>query len=572
MNKVLIGAAAVALAAGAYVISQQDGATTQSDSVLGYIPADTPMLAVQTAAFPIKDYIDTMASSQLHSVKAFAQELADDPAPMSQFLASLTQSYAAASASGQAFIDTFGLRESGRSYFYTLGALPVIKVELDDPQAIWAVLDNAEQQSGVTHMKQQRQQIEYRAYRLTEATDSEQLDVVVAIDGKMLTITLEASFAEPALLDVALGLVKPQQSVVDSGIIDAIYDRHGFMKTGVSYIDHQQLVTALTTTDGNQLASQMTKLFELVGDDPLYELRSNECHQDLSAIAKNWPRTVMGYNELEIDAKQAKLNFSTIIESNNQTMLGALSQLKGYLPSFTQDVKASTFSMGVGINVNEFVPAVTTIWNEFLNPEYQCEPLQQMQWQMNQQSPAMLGMFTGMANGVKGMSFGLIDYQLNDDINQPAMDQVDAIMTLSAEDPVMLLNMVKPFVPELANLQVPTDGTPVSLNQALQVPAAYGLDAKLAIKGQHMVIYTGEASAKVAEQVGKGAVDNNGLLSITADYQRLLAPLMTVLEMSGEPIPPELQDFQYYNMSAKFDLDINKHGIVMGSVMQSNSQ
>ncbi|WP_394203269.1 hypothetical protein [Shewanella waksmanii] len=573
MNKVLIGGAVIALGVGAYVVSQQGGNNLGGgDDMLGHIPADTPMLAVQTAPFPIKDYIDTMSTSQMPSIKAFADELALSPEPMAQFLASLTNSYAQASASGQAFVDTFGMPDSGRSYFYMLGALPVAKIELDNPQAIWDVLDKAEQQSGVSHIKQQRQQLSYRAYRLTQPQDDEQLDVVVAIDNNMLTITLDASFAEPALLDTALGLTKPEVSIADSGLIDELYARHGFLKTGLSYIDHQQLITALTTTDGNQLASQLTKLFKLVGDDPLYELRTPECHKDLSAIASNWPRTVMGYNQLDINSKQSTLNFSTVIESNNQTMLGALSKLRGFLPSYSQNVTASTFSMGLGIDVNEFVPAVTTIWNEFLQPEYQCEPLQQMQWQMNQQSPAMLGMFTGMANGVKGVSLGLIDYQLNEDDSQSPFGQVDAIMTLSADDPLMLLNMVKPFVPELAHVNVPADGTPISLNQAMQVPAAYGVDAKLAVKGQHLVIYTGEASEKVANGLKNEAVTNNGLMSVSADYQRMLAPIMAMLEMSGEPIPPELQDFQYYNMAITFDMDINEHGIVMDSLMQSNAK
>jgi len=47
--------------------------------------------------------------------------------------------------------------------------------------------------------------------------------------------------------------------------------------------------------------------------------------------------------------------------------------------------------------------------------------------------------------------------------------------------------------------------------------------------------------------------------------------MLTLLEMSGEPIPEEMKMLKDYNMRVQMSLDVNKQGLVIGSVVNSKA-
>lgn len=571
MKKALVAAAVIAIGAGAYWATQQKEGQP-NNAVLAYVPADTPIFSAQFTPFPIKDYIDSIPEAQKQYPQDLHDLMQDEYDPRARFFLGLFDRYMGSLKDGKTFVDTFGIPDNLTSYFYTLGALPVLKLDVAKPDVIWALLDSIEAESGLTHQMRSIGEMNYRAYGLMDKGEAEQIDLVFAIDKQMLTITLATSFSDPLLLETALGIKEVSNPLSEAGIIEGIFAKHDFLKDGVSYIDHQELVKAITTTDGNLLAKQLTHLFSVMKEDPLAELRSDVCRTELGGIAKNWPRTVIGYTEFEVKNKQTSMGFSTVIESHNQVIMAALKQIRGFLPAYTQDVSSSVFSFGLGINVNEFVPALTKVWDDLLTPSYQCEPLHQMQAEMESQSPAMLGMFTGMANGVKGLSMSLLDYELSEGSQQVELKGLDAIVTLSADDPATLFNMVKPFAPEFANIQLPTDGSAVDLSSALQLPPSLGFKANMALKGNHLALYSGDKSQGLADGLANEALSTNGMLSMSADYSKMFAPVMTLMEMSGEPIPAELAGFKDYNMKVKLSMDVNDQGIVIDSFMQTYNE
>ncbi|QYJ86845.1 hypothetical protein K0I73_03615 [Shewanella mesophila] len=570
MKKALVAAAVIAIGAGAYWATQQKGAEP-NNAMLAFVPADTPVFSAQFKPFPIKDYIDSIPDAQKQYPQELQDLMQDENDPRAKFFLGLFNRYMTGIKDGQTFVDTFGLPNSLTSYFYTLGALPVLKLDIAKPDVLWAQLDGIEAESGLTHQLRTIGGISYRAYPLLDETENETIDLVLAIDKGVLTITLATSFSDPALIETALGIKAVPNPLSETGIVEDIFAKHGFLKDGLSYINHQELVKAITTSDGNQLAKQLNHFYSITKEDPFADLRSEVCHTELTGIAQNWPRTVIGYTDFEIKDKQTRMGFSTVIESNNQVIMGALKQIRGFLPAYTQDVNNSVFSFGLGVDVNEFVPALTKVWNELLTPSYQCDPLQQMQAEMEDQSPAMLGMFTGMANGVKGLSMSLINYELSEGTEQVELKGLDAIVTLSADDPATLFNMVKPFAPELANIQLPTDGSAVDLNSALQLPPYLGFTANMALKGNHLAIYSGGKSEEIADGLAKETLSANGLLSMSADYGKMFMPMMTLMEISGETLPPEFTNLKDYNMKVKLDVDVNAQGIVIDSFVQTHN-
>ena len=153
MNKMLIAAAVVAVGAGGYWYSQQSAPLSTSDNaVLSYVPADTPLFSAQLTPFPIKSYINSLPEAYRQYPVDVLDELEQEDDPRAQFFVSLMKSYMASMKDGETFIKTFGFAADIRSYFYTLGAMPVLKIEVENADAVWALLDKAEAESGLMHI------------------------------------------------------------------------------------------------------------------------------------------------------------------------------------------------------------------------------------------------------------------------------------------------------------------------------------------------------------------------------------------------------------------------------------
>jgi len=565
MNKILVAAAFAAVGAGGYYLYSENTAThsIDQDAVMAYIPADTAVFAGQFKPFPVKSYINSLPKSYKQYNSDLLKDLEGSDDPKIKFFLSLTKSYFSAIVDGETFTNTFGLADNVRSYFYALGVLPVFKVDINNADAIWALLDKAEKESGLAHVAGQLEGVNYRSYPLTNATDDEQVNLVVAVHNSILTLTIDASFTQAPLLETALGVKPAKRSIADAHIIEDIIAEHGVMDEGISYINHQALITGLTTTEGNQLARDVTTLFAMMGEAPFAELHTETCSQELSSIGANWPRTVAGYDKLDIEDDESVISYRTVIESNNKIMLDAYQKMRGYIPNYVQDIDNSVFNFALGIDVSQMVPSIQAIWEDLLTPEFQCEPLQQMQVQLGQQNPAMLGMVTGMANGVKGVGWSIIDYKINDKDSSLSLESLDTVMTVSAENPMTLFNMVKPFVSELANIQLPTDGSAVSVNGQLPYLSDMGLTAKIAVKGEHLVLFIGDKGEAAADKLSSEAVTSNGLFAMSLDYMKVYKPFASFLELSGETLPDELQAMEHNNTRMIVELDVDNKGVII---------
>lgn len=574
MKKIVIAAAIIAAGAGAYWYTQHGSSSSASaNPLLDYIPADTPVFTGQLKPFPLKNYLQSISSNyQQYSTDSLAQ-LGDLDSPMAKFFVSIYKQYMDGMKDPTALLKTFGLPNEIKPYFYTLGVVPVLKTDINQIDAFWAVLDKAEQESGYTHEKRTLAGIDYRAYSFAEEGSTDKADLLFAHKDGILTVTFSASSIEPEVLEMALGLKKPAQSLAASGMLQEIIKTHGFMDDSISFINHVEIVKAITSQDGNMLAKQLTKFLaeEGQGEDPLAQIRTPECRTELTAIAANWPRTVGGLTAFTSTEKESHMAASFVIESKNQAILTALQKMRGFIPAHLADINSTIFSMGLGIDVNEVAPSLTAIWDDLQKPQLTCAPLAELQAELSQQSPAMLGMFTGMANGVKGLSVSLLDYKMSSQDQEPKLESLDALISLTADNPSMLFNMVKPFAPMLAELQVADNGEPTDLSPLLMLPPELNIKPMLAIKGQHLVVYAGDKGLALANKLASEKPSANGLYSMSADYGKMFTPVLTLLEMTGEPVPEELQALKDYNMRVQMSFDVNKQGLVFGSVMNSKA-
>ncbi|MBB1269535.1 hypothetical protein [Shewanella sp. SR44-3] len=570
MNKFATAALVVAVGAGGYWLAAENSPEMASDPILAYIPADTLAFSAQFSPFPIKDYLYSAASTQQYGPLEELELAFADSSPQERFFLSFFKAYVERAQDPERLLADLGLGDTLKSYFYTLGALPVFKFDIQNSAAFWAYFDALEQESGLKHKLNTVAGADYRAYVLTDVDDEEQLELIIAERDAWVTITINSSVNDSELLEMALGLKAVDKPISETTMIEDMIHEHGFTSDGLGFINHVELVKAITSSDANMLAKQLTSLAAIIGEDPFDELKTANCQAELLSIVNNWPKTVVGYNSLDISRERSAMDMSVVVESRNQVILAALQQLRGFVPSFSNELDDKVFSLALGLDVDNLASSLSKVWQDLQTPEYQCAPLAQMQAEISEQNPSMLGMMTGMVQGVKGVSFTVSDYLLSTESGEPSISGLDALLSLSAEKPSVLVDMAKGFVPQLASMELVDGGEAVDVTELLMLPPQVKLNASLAIKGQHLLLYTGKGE-QLANTLGQQALSNNGLFTLGADYGKLLSPLVTAIEQSGEEMPEELEMLKDYNMKVQMGLDITDKGIVLRSAMETKA-
>lgn len=571
MKKIaLIGAVAL-IGAGAYVLNTQNSSSAYN--VLDYVPADTPLFAAQFEPFPLKDYIASAPKIIDPSDIQAIDDFYDPNSPSTNFLLSLYKTYQLGLSDADLLIKTFGLPNEVRAYFYTLGLLPVFKIEVADEQAIWDLLDKTELETGFKHKQGQLQNIQYRAYPITDETDPVNAEVIIAIDKGLLTVTLNSAYNDEPLLATALGLTEAKSSLADSNVIQEIVKKHNFKEASLAFINHIELVKGLTTQDGNQLAEQLSRIEKnLESDSPLSQMRSEQCATDFTMIAENWPRTVAGYTQLDISSKESTIAISTIIESKNQTILNALSDIRGFIPAYTNDINSNVLAMGLGFDVSKLSTALSAVWSDLQKPSYTCQPLANIQGQVSQlgSSIGMVSMGANMLNGLQGISVGLLDYTISP-TESSQLESLDALLTISAEDPAQLFNSAKMFLPALQQVQLMPDGKAVDLSDVLPIPSELNFAPKAVIKGKHLIIYNGDKGEQVANTLSSQTLEKNGIYNLSFDFKKMVTLIITATELSGEPIPEEVMFLTEYDARMQMSFDVNQQGLIFKSKINNKS-
>ena len=95
---------------------------------------------------------------------------------------------------------------------------------------------------------------------------------------------------------------------------------------------------------------------------------------------------------------------------------------------------------------------------------------------------------------------------------------------------------------------------------------------KMAIKGKHLVIYSGIKGEQQANKLSDEILAKNGLLNFSADINKWLTPLITATELSGETFPEEALFLKNYNMRMRFTVDVTDNGITFDTWVNNKTK
>ncbi|MBV7315860.1 hypothetical protein [Shewanella sp. NIFS-20-20] len=523
-------------------------------SILATIPADTAVFSGQLRPFPMKVYLESLKGSYQDDM--LAEFMGDTKAEM--FVLNFYDQYISLINDPDALLAGFGMSDSLQGYFYTLGMLPVMKWQIANPEAMNAQLDLAAAESDVIMELGTIGGVEVRRYLLDD-----EISLLVSYQAGWMTMTLDVIQADPSLLPMALGVTPIEHSMASTNLIGELIEKHGFLPDSLTFVNHESIVNAITGKDQSILASQIDKIVMAQGGD-MADARTATCQAEAAAIASNWPKTVMGITQMSITPNRSEYTVKSVIESNNSVMMAALASLQGFIPTGMDALDGRVFSMALGLNTAKLSGSVSDIWQQLTQPQASCEFINTLQVSLQEANPAMMTMGAGMADGAMGVALNLFDFQMNE---QGELNKLDAGISVSTPNPMTLINLLKSMEPRFSSLAVTADGTPTDISDIIGLPSFLPLSVMLAVKGEHLVVYSGDKGQAWADDLAKQTLVSNGVMSASADYQMLYEPLAIAMQMSGEPIPADLEMLQHQPMQVAFDIIVEPQGIVFNTHM-----
>lgn len=411
-----------------------------------------------------------------------------------------------------------GLGKRPRMVAYTIGLAPTVRLVLRDPGAFQAFIDEAEKRGEVQPEGGSYRGTGFRSYPLMIDGKPAPAALIVAVRDKLGMITLDVEEFRDLVLPLALGLQAPDDSLTDSGILERAAETHDLEGDSVSFFSHRAAIDALTGPD-DDLTARMLKT--VLGDSApeLEPLRTPACRKDMAAIADITPMTVFGW--VDDTAADGAQHLKAITEIHDPALVQSLQRLRGHLPEFLQrPATRPVLSMALALDMSAPPSVIADLWQRFTDASFQCPWLVEAQQRARGWNPAAVAMGTMMLSSIRGLSLSVFDLEAPKG-GGSKVQAADALATISTRDPRPLIALAQGFLPALANVKFPDDGSPVSL----PIPMGTADPLMASVTGSHIALFMGAQSGKAAATLENEGLDANGLFFIALDYHRL-APIL----------------------------------------------
>ncbi|HET8903024.1 MAG TPA: hypothetical protein VFN16_03440 [Saccharospirillum sp.] len=497
------------------------------ESLLSQTPADTSLFIGWHNTTEGRDIMDSWAlanQSDITELQTVLAELGSEDSPMLNLAEALLIDYSKAATGGYSELLThYGLPAEGAGALYLHGAMPVARFALDDPEAFNAVLNQAILESGAAPVLKQIEGVEVRTWRLTPEGDAESVDLAIAVDQGIATITLFNHTDTEALQAERLGLAEISDSLAEQGDWEALGERYDYDETLRGYIDIDGIAETLLTGTNSRLRRDLEALMPEEIERMDSQLAENQCGPEGYALARQVPRFAFGSESISATSDTLSQQIGMILEMTNTDLTSQLSRLPGSLPAYSTDGSDKLLAFALGLDVNALAPVATALWSQLTETEYKCPALAEAVAPLRQNNPAMLGMATAMAQGVKGI--GAAVYGIEADTSSPVGLVGSILVSVSADNPSVLAGLISSSVPGMAGVTIPSDGTPVQMPTPMVPQPVFA-----AIKGKHLVVYTGDAAKAPADALASEALNTRGSTAIAFNYERIGKAALVAME------------------------------------------
>ncbi len=571
----------LAVAGSAYYIgSGSSGGPGVANAHLDLVPADTLMFAGGLEPVPVRKMLEQsgLESTQwlAHGdVQQIYEQLGlESAADGVRMLGELLVFYFDHLDDPAELLGQLGLADEFNATFYTVGLVPVMRIQVADKSAFDRTVAGIEHNARATPLVRNLGGVEYRAYPLIPGTDHPSL--VVAGNGTDVAFIVDLGDSEA--LSTAIGATKPASSIAETDQIRRLNQQYEYSSLGTFVLNHQAILAALTSAE-NQAGRTVAKLLAGTAHaEGIKLLRNPTCAKEFESIARIWPRTVAGYRNMELTDDGIASEFHSVVEIDAPELLETLRRLRGHLPRSLIDHEDTEFAFALGLDIGNLGRVTGELVRYMKQWHYECPALAPLnQWGKNAASASMtVTVGAAMGQGIKGVSFGLLDLDMDGAGGGLKLNRLDAVLAVSAEEPWRLLENAG-AIPGLGRIDLPEDGTAV--DAWLPIPLAGGhlrLPLKLALSGDHLTAFAGAGAGRLARAIGRGKLEANGLLYYKFDYRSYFKLLANAVGPYQGPryAPKErrlLEALQSINAVYQGQLDITERGIEMtGDIVVRN--
>ena len=457
-------------------------ASTATNELLAYVPADTPYLFANLEPVP-EDVIDTYLTRLQPVLDSMQAQLSigqaemasaegeneDDPTVRLAH-ALLLELDGNLSRSG---LESMGFDLRAKKVIYGMGAFPVIRFGLSDSAALRATILRVLNNAGITAPEQDFQGVSY--WRISDENTAEApAGLYISILDDHLALGFLPPLAEADFLPAFLGLEVPADSDAQARLAK-LNRTHGYTPHGSGILDLHALADQFTHPD-----TVTARVLAASGEfDPA--TLSTECSTEIHEIIDNMPRMTMGVTELSPTAVAFQYRLET-----PGTLASELMGLVSEIPiadELSERILEFAFGMRFG-PVRDFLREKVT---SILDDPYQCEHLSalndsaaQAQVQLNEPMPPFV-------NNFRGVRVSLNEIMMSQD---SIPENAKGYLAVHVDKPEMFIGMAQMFLPDLSELAITPGDPPVRLPESL-VPVP-GIVAFAAMSSDAIGISVGE--------------------------------------------------------------------------------
>lgn len=365
---------------------------------------------------------------------------------------------------------SIGLPTSPTFVVYGVGYLPVMRMSLADREKFEAMVRRIEERTSTKRTEETVGDVPFWSYGEGGGI------ALMSYIGDDVVFGVTPTNVAQTYVPYAIGAKKPAKSFADANVLEQVQKEYGFQKTGVGFVN-LELLANYVFEGGTGVNAEIFKA------DPLNQANMTaECVNEVKSLVGQAPRAVFGYDEINAQI----MKFRGGIELTNG--LGSeIAQTKTSLPLTGSPMTTNSMAtFGFGFDVGKMISVARARFDNVRREPFQCAELSSFNRLANEIVPKT-SLIPGAVAGIQGFVGSMSNFEMiqtpsnpNDPNSYPMTKTfVDGIAAVSADDPAALFDLMATFIPELANVSLTSDGTPV----AFQAPP----NAEL-IRQPHMVM------------------------------------------------------------------------------------
>lgn len=346
----------------------------------------------------------------------------------------------------RAGMESFGFSMESRSAVYGIGLIPVMRVELGNPDAFKALVTRVETKVGE---KLAVAKVGDQEYWAAGSADGK-VQLVAALQGKHLVLTIAPKTVDEAVMKQLLGLELPKESAMDADLLGKFNKERGYLPYGSGYVDSAKLIAVMF---GPRSPTEQAFLDAMGEKNPAADV-SAVCKSEAQSIAAQVPRLSFGYTKLEAKDMDLKYVLETAPAVGTE-----LSKLAVSVPGLNGH-GAGMLDIGLGLDLNALVSFVNAKAAAVAAAPYQCESLKSLNDSFAEARTGMSnpGIFM-VASAIKGFNASLSKFEMP----EGAPPVVEGKIALASDNPQSLMAMAGNFAPQFATLGVQPNQAPVAL-------------------------------------------------------------------------------------------------------------